>query len=467
MTSIRSGILLTLTALALASCVDSKEVLVDKPLVPDLASTAQGFVGYSDTTSGKPVCGNCHIGKYNEWQGTKHSHAWEDLQASDHASSSCEPCHTVNANGNWVDTIAGFTATGEARYHDVQCESCHGPGLEHLQNPDATQPLASIMVSVDRTNGCGECHQGTHNGFVDEWQQSLHADTTNHGATNGGECGECHNARGVLDAWGVKATYVEQDSANIIPIVCVVCHDPHDAANEYQLRYPIDVRDVDGQLCMKCHHYRAVPDPATFRGPMSPQGPLLLGQAGWRAPDFMSQSDDIVGTHGTSANKELCATCHMYKFAVTDASGATTYNVVGHLFQAIPCIDSAGMPNTGDCELAQRDFDACAQSGCHGAPGAARSAYAVARQRLDDLEATLNAMLAQVPETEFVTGDDLITTAEGAKFNVALTSMDGTPAHNPFLAEALLTASIKQMEKDYGLQAAPTLQLANILKLRK
>ncbi len=466
---LRSGVVLALAALALASCIDTRNVLVDKPLFTNPPTAADNFLGYSDTTAGLPVCGNCHIGKYNEWKGTKHASAWADLQASGHATASCEACHTVNANGNWVtDSNAGWIGTQDARYHDVQCESCHGPGLQHVTNPDASQPLASIVVGVGLNNGCGECHTGTHNGFVDEWAQSLHSNTTNHGATAGGECSQCHEARGVLAAWGVNTNYMEKDSTGIIPIVCAVCHDPHDATNEYQLRFPIGVRDVGQQLCMKCHHYRAAPDPASSRGPMSPQGPLLLGQgAGWRAPDFMSAADTIAGTHGSAANKELCATCHMYKFPVKDASGATTYNVVGHLFQAIPCIDSAGMPNTDDCADSQRDFDACAQSGCHGSPDAARSALGVARQRLEDLTAQLSAMVAQAPASEFVTGDDHITTAEGAKFNVALASMDGTPIHNPFLMEALLTASIKQMQKDYGIQPSPSLQLNNVLRFQR
>ncbi len=468
MTSIRSGVLLVLTALALASCVDTKEVFVNKPLYEDPPTAAQGFLGYSDTVAGMPVCGNCHVGKYTEWKGTKHSEAWATLQANDHAQASCEPCHSVDANGNKVeDPNVGYVATGDARYHDVQCESCHGPGLDHVTNPDASQPLASIKVGLDLTNGCGECHQGTHHGFVDEWAQSMHADTTNHAQTNE-ECVQCHEARGILAAWGINTNFIEKDAPGVIPIVCAVCHDPHDATNAHQLRFPINTPNVDTQLCMKCHHRRAEPDPNSSRGPHSPQGPLLLGEAGWRPPNFLSPTTQIVATHGTSANPELCATCHVARFQVTDAAtGSFKFQVTGHLFQAIPCIDSAGLPTTEDCDLSQRYFGACATSGCHGTQESARSALMVAKQRLDDLAAQLNAMLAQVPTSEFTTGDDLITTAEGAKFNASLAVMDGTPVHNPFLAEALLTASIKQVEKDYGIMAAPSLQLANILGFQK
>ncbi len=90
---------------------------------------------------------------------------------------SCEECHTVNELGNVVDSVAGYNATGEARYHDVQCESCHGPGLTHVTNPTSTDaPLAPLSVGVDLTEGCGECHSGAHHPFVEEWAQSRHGD---------------------------------------------------------------------------------------------------------------------------------------------------------------------------------------------------------------------------------------------------------------------------------------------------
>ena len=82
---------------------------------------------------------------------------------------------------------------------------------------------------------------------------------------------------------------------------------------------------------------------------------------------------------------------------------------------------------------------------------AARSAYNTALLRLDALNATLVALLARIPASEFSTTDNRFTTAEGAKFNSGLIAFRGTAAHNPFLAEALLIGSINQVRKDYGL----------------
>lgn len=463
MGSLRSVLLMTSACLLAAACVDTKEVFVERDLYSQPPTAAQGFLGYNDIDGKVPVCGSCHVGVYAEWKDTHHANAWQDLQDTGHASEHCEACHTVGGNGNSSDNPAGWVATADDRYLDVQCEACHGPGLLHVTNPDATQPYASVLVGVDLSSGCGECHQGTHHGFVDEWAQSRHANTTNHAQTNP-ECGPCHEARGIFEAWGIDAPYIEKDQTDVIPIVCAVCHDPHSRKNDHQLRWPISTPNVETQLCMKCHHRRAEPDPTSSRGPHSPQGPLLLGEAGWRPPDFLSPTTKIVATHGTEANPELCATCHVHRMTVTDdATGDFVFQSTGHLFQAIPCLNEQGLPTTEECEVDQRSFEACTASGCHGSGDAARSAFIVATQRIQNLADQLNALLDQVPESEFEVNDDLITTAEGAKFNAGFAGFDGSPVHNPFLVEALITASIKQVQQEYGVQAPPSLVLDNIL----
>ncbi len=464
---------LAVLAMLAAACVDKKQVVSpNNSSFTTPPSAAEGFLGYSDTVARTPICGNCHVGKLAEWKGTAHSHAWADLQASGHAQASCEPCHTVNANGNFVtDTSVGWLGTHNTRYQDVQCEACHGPGMTHVTNPDASQPLASMLVGVGLTNGCGQCHQGINNPFLDEWSQSAHG-LVPHASGHAGStqpCVGCHTGNGALVAWGLNLDYLEKDSlaatGGYMPITCAVCHDPHDATNDKQLRFPINVASVSDNLCMKCHHYRAVPDPTSGGGPMSPQGPLLLGSAGWRSPDFGPADTTIRGTHGSSGNPNLCVTCHVAPMKVTDAAGNLVLNSSGHLFVAIPCLDSLGRPTTNDsCDESQRSFAACTASGCHGDQAAARSAFDVAEARIAALVTELNAMVAQVPSSEFSTADSVtITAGEGAKFNARLGAMTGSPVHNPFLMEELLTASIQQLEKTYGIKPTSNITLQNIL----
>jgi hypothetical protein len=83
--------------------------------------------------------------------------------------------------------------------------------------------------------------------------------------------------------------------------------------------------------------------------------------------------------------------------------------------------------------------------------------------RFDLLTSTIDAMIAQIPASEFKTGDNFTSTGEGAKFNSDLAKFSGSAAHNPFLVEALLTASIKQIQIDYGISAPAGISLANTL----
>jgi predicted CXXCH cytochrome family protein len=452
--------------LLFAGCVETERVFVEVPSYENPPSAAAGFLGYTNSSSKLPVCGNCHIGQHAKWQNTAHANAWDDLQASGHATESCEGCHSVGSNGNFVtDALVGYAATRDERYHDVQCESCHGPGLEHVTNPDATQPLASLLVGTGLANGCGECHQGTHTPFIEEWSASRHSNTGNSASTRA-ECASCHEARGIFAAWGLGVEYIERTDPGVIPITCAVCHDPHDARNPKQLRFPIDVPNVETNLCMKCHHKRATPDAeSNSRAPHSPQGPLLIGEdVGWVPPNFQYPTLQIVGTHGTEANPRLCATCHVTRLEVTDAAtGNFVFQATGHLFKAIPCLDAQGLPTTDDsCDVTQRSFAGCAASGCH-TETSARSALVVARTRIASLTSQVTNLLAQVPASEFVNNDYLITTAEGARFNRDLGDQPGSAIHNPFLVEALLTASIVQLRTEYGLTVPADLVLENVL----
>lgn len=447
-----------LVALGLNACTDEKIVYRDNPLFEDPPGVAAGFLGYDEAESKLTVCGNCHVGQQGDWKGTAHADAWATLQASGHAQGTCENCHTVGPNGSPASGDAGWASTADSRYHDVQCESCHGPGQAHVANPDATQPLASIVaIEGGMGVGCAECHSGTHHPFVEEWSMSGHATPIASVVSRADPaCLECHTGQGALAAWGVNAEFVEKDDpiAEHVGFTCAVCHDPHDARNAGQLRFPIDVPSASQNLCMKCHHKRALPemDAATLRGPHSPQGPLLLGEAGWFPPGF-EPSVDIVGTHGTVGNPKLCASCHVGQYEVTDqATGDFVVNVTGHRFLAIPCVDANGQPTVEqDCDVANRQFALCAESGCHGSPESARSAYLTARLRIDELIDETRALLALAPEGAQNPSDGVFTVADGAWFNAELAALDGTSTHNPFLAEQLLIASKAALIREYDL----------------
>jgi predicted CXXCH cytochrome family protein len=451
-----SAVILSVAVVASTGCVE--EVGSGGDRFPPPPEGAASFLGYSDVEDGTTVCGNCHVGQQSDWETSHHAGAWETLQESGNAQTLCEGCHTVGQRGNSVSQPGGYETTRDERYHDVQCENCHGPGLQHVQNPDvdANVPHAPLAVGTSLTQGCGECHSGTHHPFVDEWEQSGHGRVQASPAGRA-ECNGCHTAENVLLAWGVRDDYLEKEQAlndpNVhLPITCGVCHDPHARDNEAQLRFPIDVPSEEENLCMKCHHKRGTPDPTTFRGPHSPEGPVLLGYGGWWAPAMQFPTDTILASHGSGRNPRLCAGCHVNSFTVTDAAtGDFQFQATGHLFQAIPCLDAQGIPTTGDCALTQRTFRSCAASGCHGSETVARNLYTLAETRIEDLVEELDELLALIPASEFSNTDNRYTSAEGSRFNKELAEFRGSAIHNPVLVEALLRGSIRQVRQEYGL----------------
>jgi predicted CXXCH cytochrome family protein len=463
-----------LLAVALGSCVDEKIVYRDGPNFVTPPSSAASFLGYSDEATKKTVCGSCHAGQQATWATTAHAGAFATLASSGAMQGSCQACHTVNDRGNAIaDTSAGWRTTHDTRYHDVQCESCHGPGLAHVSSPQRGQMLASVLADTGAavTNGCSECHNGTHQPFVEEWRKtdghgeshSIQPSATVPTATDTkATCQGCHNTIGVLAAWGVNTNFKEKVSATYVQVgnTCVVCHNPHGSENTHQLRYAIDVRDVNSNLCMRCHQRRAIPDPAVNSGPHSEQGPLLLGQAGWWPPN-LNIGDSLSATHGSARNPKLCATCHVQRYTVNDkVTGKFAIQVTGHRFLPIPCVDANGAPTDDQsCAVSAKSFKGCAASSCHGSESIARAAYTTTQARIASINVELRRLLALVPASQFVIGPTY-TTARGAKFNADLADQPGAFVHNPFLVEQLLRASISQVAKDYNLAASPGFMLS-------
>jgi predicted CXXCH cytochrome family protein len=330
-------------------------------------------------------------------------------------------------------------------------------------------------------------------------------------------CQDCHEGRfAIANNFGETADFVEKgDATTYQPIVCATCHDPHDATHEGQLRAPIDVPTREN-LCVKCHSREGHPPSSntTRRGPHAAQGLLVIDEdIGYRPPNFAYDSTKIVSSHGSTANPRVCAACHVYRFDVTDAAtGDFLLTSVGHTFEAIQCLDAQGLPTAGPCDISERQFGGCAVSGCHPSVDGARGAFIAVRDRMNfytdqlwsdtdadgAMEATDGGLLPQVLAQAIGAGnlnqinlyDNVLTPAEGAIWNAQLAytsdrtvwssftvtgqlscnstttptcttqggsntahKSSGEGAHNPFLLEALLIASIQYLEDYYGVSA--------------
>jgi hypothetical protein len=473
--------IIALTACAIAAgCTSEKIEYRSGTNFAAPATAAKSFIGYYDVANKQTVCGSCHVDYQTRWATTLHSQAWADLQASGSATGMCYACHTTNNLGNAVtDTAVGYRSTQDPRYHDVQCESCHGPGLTHASSPSQGNiPLASILADTNATNGCGECHTGTHEPFVNEWKMTNAAGLSHSivqapavAATQTDlTCRGCHTAQGALLRFDPNANYVENvngqaaniTAANALPLVCAVCHNPHGGTgNTHQLRYSISDPTVVGNLCVQCHQRNPAPVALSTRNSAhSPEGPTLFGLAGWFPPTW-NQADTIIGTHGTvSANPTLCAGCHVQNFTVNTTGTSTfVFQDVGHSFIAAPCVDANGQPTVNQiCAQTSKTFRSCVQSGCHASQTAAISAYNTDSLRVQQLVTMANSLIAKEKAIKAAECNEAatttlpaFTTCMGMVFNVSLASAPGAFVHNPFLIESLLITTITQMETQYSI----------------
>jgi hypothetical protein len=505
-------------ASVLTGCTDT--VFRDREPFNPPPDAANKFLGFFTASDKQTTCGNCHVTHQAAWIQTAHASAYDLPATRSDVNPACYTCHTVSARGNAVADPAGWDVVHDTAYYDVQCENCHGPGLDHVMAPDAPKsasnpPLAHIAVPITADLGpvdsatiansasCGSCHNQNSGPGVrayEEWAASGHAhvvlEAGGASPADNPACVSCHEAKGILAAWGVTSDYVERGqtgSANYLGQTCAVCHDPHGSAKDpttgeplaHQLRFPISTPDVNQQLCMKCHQRRSIPDQASARGPHSPQGPMLLGDAGYQPAGFQPDLQAVASTHGSDRNPELCAGCHVNRLEGTDVTTGKPAISAGHLFLAIPCLDAGGLPVKTDCpdDVPSRSWAACTASGCHASATVAVQVFTGITQDLDrltkqiwddkngddviDAAPTDGGYLSNkglVPDTNYVTNDNKITPAEGAVFNVRMLREGGADGshgvHNPFLARALLGADIDELQVAYpGLPpAAPVVQ---------
>ena len=454
-TRILASLLLAFPILV-AGC-DDRIIFRERQLLENLPAQAGGYVGLSDTTTNLTVCGNCHVTHQNQWEETAHATAFADATAAaPQIADLCASCHAVSEVGNSNEAAGGWPATRDRRYQSVQCESCHGPGEAHVRNPNdatATAMLASINAGPDMNGTCAECHSGAHHPYVEEWEVSGHGTAVASAAART-ECQGCHEGKAAMAAMGALGEYKEKGTTGVLPITCTVCHDPHRADNAKQLRYSINVPNEEENLCMRCHHKRGGPELTGNRGPHSPEGPMLLGEAGWWPPTMQIDTNTLIlSTHGSERNPRMCAGCHMQQINATDkVTNQIVIPTTGHLFEAIPCLDTTGQPTRSDaCTIDQRTFRTCATGGCHATEQDARTAMLRVRTRIDGWNVQLKGQLARVPAGEINPSDNRYTTAEGATFNSQLADRSGSVVHNPFLLEALLIASIQQIQREYGI----------------
>ncbi len=108
---------------------------------------------------GAQGCGSCHPAQLAAWQQTRHARAYTTL--ADHNqqfNTTCLPCHVT---GVPLDKAEDALSVPENR-RGVGCETCHGPGRRHGEDPAGTPLPQKPAPSV-----CQGCHRPPHDTTFD------------------------------------------------------------------------------------------------------------------------------------------------------------------------------------------------------------------------------------------------------------------------------------------------------------
>ncbi len=137
--------------------------------IRNLLPTSADYVGSN-------ACQGCHQAEFATWETSPHGHSVRTLERSGKSNETeCLTCHTT-AFGK----PGGFPATAKVADHAdlarVGCESCHGPGGDHIG--ETAKRVGTILSLGDKCDSCvilkvcGDCHdEANDSGFqfkVDE-----------------------------------------------------------------------------------------------------------------------------------------------------------------------------------------------------------------------------------------------------------------------------------------------------------
>jgi hypothetical protein len=162
---------------------------------------------------------------------------------------SCFVCHTTGpqppsaANPRFQDNRPGMAGTWVEA--GVQCEACHGPGSNHVPNPEARDIYVNTSAAF-----CGECHSRPFgsggqviqaaNGYIQNYQQ--YGELLASGGHSGFECVTCHDPH-------VSVNY---DRGRALRQTCTGCHEGFNMALHEGITF-VSGDYVERVSCQSCH----------------------------------------------------------------------------------------------------------------------------------------------------------------------------------------------------------------------
>ncbi len=138
---------------------------------------------------GSDACQSCHPTEYEIWQKTGHARAGESLtEKGSDGDQNCLACHTTGygLDGGFAK---GAALAAHADLGRVGCESCHGPGDDHIG--EQAPRFGTIVALGDKCDSCvilqicGSCHDDANDpGFEFEVLEKI--DQERHGTVEPG-----------------------------------------------------------------------------------------------------------------------------------------------------------------------------------------------------------------------------------------------------------------------------------------
>lgn len=234
------------------------------------------------------------------------------VHAGEIESDVCAGCHEDYAE-HFGKTAHGIYFNSRPALSEFGCESCHGSGIEHVEDPQVGNILNP--GNADQFGSsllCLQCHKDDQ---FDEWQFSQH---------NGADvnCASCHESHALVTKGQVTATAER----------CYTCHQDVRAATMMPSRHPVGEGKLD---CTDCHNPHG--GQATFVQDFTSRELCFSCHASVEGPwmyEHAPVNEDCMYCHvphGSVANNllkqnepTLCLNCHSMHFHATVEGYDTT-----------------------------------------------------------------------------------------------------------------------------------------------
>ncbi|MBI4201266.1 MAG: carboxypeptidase regulatory-like domain-containing protein [Chloroflexi bacterium] len=340
-------------------------------------------------TPERDYCIGCHTTGYNE---TDKANGFDDLAKQ----AGWDPAK-ISLTGWLIEnkwTVDKIMTSDLGKLANVQCESCHGPGLIHEGIITAKETGAIFQPGV-----CSQCHPQEA-----QWRLSGHANTGSaeiHMA-EGTSCVECHTGQGYVEikirgnkpifpnmaTAEAPATLVEPSQQP--PVACAACHDPHlfndpfnkaaagAAPNIASLQLRAGERDVTlpagatvkpalSATCVLCHaNKRDVAYKNDYAAGKKTRGVHDNSQADvFYGVGVFDYGKKFTNSAHPAVVKEACIECHMAaspavepgadgKMGTTDDVKAT--GIGGHTWNVAGTYKDKEVQNLGACTTCHKDL---------------------------------------------------------------------------------------------------------------